>query len=381
MVTMSVRWLLAPLIAVSLFGCRSTAPNGGAAPSPVAAKAPDSIPGDSGSESVTEVEPKQTGTLYPTVRIDTTLGAIDVQLNAERAPITAINFLDYVNAGFYDGTTFHRVIDTMIQGGALDAKMREKTQGLRDPIKCESGNGLINRRGTIGLVRTPGIHDSARAQFFLNRVDNFELEALPDGAGFAVFGKVIRGLDVVEAIASVPLGTHPDYAAGKSPVVPVTPVVIKSVRQLTPLDEDRAQELARVSAQSQLDLRDHLIRIAEGEGGNTAVRLESGLIYVDVVEGRGAMPTIEDQVEVYYRGTLMNETEFENSLHESKTFAMTNVVDGWKQGLSTMKEGGRRILFVPPELAFGSGGIPGRIPGDAWTMFEIELILVSPAGP
>ena len=382
MVTMKTRLLLASLIAVTVAGCQSAAPRKQAAQSPGESKAVDSGPQDAGTTTDPLVEapakPKEAGTLYPTVRIDTSLGAIDVQLNAERAPITSINFLDYVNAGFYDGTTFHRIVGSMIQGGAFGANMKEKSEGLRDPIQCESGNGLINRRGTIGMVRTPGIHDSARAQFYINRVDNFEMEALPDGSGFAVFGKVIRGLDVVEAIGSVPVGPHRDYAAGKSPVVPVTPVMIRSVRQLTPLDWDRAREMARVAGQSQEDLRDNLIRIAEGEGGHTAVRIDSGLVYVDIVEGRGAMPTIDDQVEVYYRGTLMNETEFENSLHESKSLAMKDVIDGWKQGLSTMKEGGRRILFVPPELAFGSGGIPGRIPGDAWTMFEIELILVTP---
>lgn len=326
-------------------------------------------------------EEKQKATLYPTVRIDTSLGVLDVQLNAERAPITTINFLEYVDAGFYDGTTFHRIIDKMIQGGTYTPTMKEKTDGLREPIKCESGNGLINRRGTIGMIRTPGVPKSAQAQFYINRVDNYELESLSDGLGFAVFGKIVRGMDVLEAIGSVPVGPHPNYGAGRSPVVPRTPVVIKSIRLQSPLDWDRARELARAASLTQEEMRDQLIEKLEQETGNEAVRLDSGVVYIDIREGQGAMPTPEDSVEVYYRGVLMNETEFESSLNEAKIFAMNNVIEGWKQGLSTMKEGGSRVLFIPPALGFGSGGIPGRIPGDAWLMFEVELILVSPTPP
>jgi len=337
------------LLAVGFVGCRS------------GQKTVDPADQTARSEPITKEQkpspPEQGGTLYPTVRIDTSLGVIDVQLNAERSPITTINFLEYVNAGFYDGTIFHRVIDKMIQGGAYDASMKLRTEGLRDPIKCESGNGLVNRRGTIGLVRTPGILDSARAQFHINRVDNYELEALTDGRGFAVFGKVVRGLDVLETIASVPVGTHPDYGAGKSPVVPHTPVVIKSVRMLTPLDWPRARELARIASRSQEEMRDELVQKFEQEAGRQAVRLDSGVAYIDLREGHGAVPTPDDSVEVYYRGMLMNETEFESSLNESKVFPMNNIIEGWKQGLSTMKEGGSRVLFIPPALGFGSSGI------------------------
>ena len=317
------------------------------------------------------------GTLHPKVHVQTTTGSFVLELDAERAPITTINFLNYVNAGYYDGTVFHRVVNTMIQGGGYFPDMTEKKKGLQDPIKCEWDNGLVNRRGTIGMVRTPGIPDSARAQFYINRVDNLELETQVDGAGYAVFGQVVEGLDTIDAIGSVPVGSHPNYAAGRSAVVPRTPVVIKSVRQLTPLDWAKAQEKARLSAMTPDEMRDRLIRRAEEESGSDAVRLESGLIYVDFREGRGAMPTMEDKIEVYYRGTLVNETEFESSLDQTMTLEMSNVIEGWKQGLSTMQEGGRRILFVPPELGFGSGGVPGRVPGNAWLVFDIELVLVT----
>ena len=134
------------------------------------------------------------------------------------------NFLQYVRAGFYDGTIFHRVIDGfMIQGGGFTREMREKP--TRDPIQNEAGNGLKNDAGTIAMARRPNPH-SATAQFYINLVDNDALnqrDTSAQGFGYAVFGKVVQGLDIVKAIAKVPTGR-----VGQFDDVPREPIVIQS---------------------------------------------------------------------------------------------------------------------------------------------------------
>jgi peptidyl-prolyl cis-trans isomerase A (cyclophilin A) len=157
------------------------------------------------------------------VRLSTTMGDIVVDLNAAKAPKTVANFLGYVKDGHYNGTIFHRVIDGfMIQGGGMDTHLQEKP--TRAPIPLESHNGLSNRRGTIAMART-GDPDSATAQFFINVVDNPNLDAdrSPDHNGYAVFGQVIKGMDVVDKIRRVP--TH---SVGPYDDVPVEPIIIKS---------------------------------------------------------------------------------------------------------------------------------------------------------
>lgn len=160
------------------------------------------------------------------VELDTNLGAIVVQLDAQRAPRTVANFLQYVNSGFYAGTVFHRVIPGfMIQGGGYTADLQQKA--TRGPIPLESRNGLRNLRGTIAMART-SVPDSATSQFFINLVNNFSLDyPQPDGFGYAVFGRVISGMKVVDRIATVT--THD---AGPMQNVPVQPVIIRSARVL-----------------------------------------------------------------------------------------------------------------------------------------------------
>lgn len=140
----------------------------------------------------------------PKVIIKTSKGDITIELYADKAPITVKNFLSYADEKFYDGTIFHRVIKGfMIQGGGLTPDLQEKS--TKPPIKNEATNGLKNKRGTIAMARTPVI-DSATSQFFINHVDNASLNhrnSTPDGFGYCVFGKVIKGLDVVDAIANV----------------------------------------------------------------------------------------------------------------------------------------------------------------------------------
>jgi peptidyl-prolyl cis-trans isomerase A (cyclophilin A) len=150
------------------------------------------------------------------VRLATTAGDIVVQLDPAKAPKSVANFLEYVKAGHYNGTIFHRVIENfMIQGGGMTADMKEKES--RAPIPLESKNGLLNQRGTIAMARTAD-PNSATAQFFINVKDNDFLNQGPGRDGYAVFGKVVQGMDVVDKIRAVPTGPGD---------VPLEPVVIK----------------------------------------------------------------------------------------------------------------------------------------------------------
>ena len=156
------------------------------------------------------------------VKLATSAGDIVIELDAAKAPKSVENFLAYVKAGYYDGTVFHRVIGNfMIQGGGMTADLKEKT--TRAPIALESRNGLNNDKGTVAMART-NAPNSATAQFFINLNDNQFLNAAAsrDGNGYAVFGKVTSGMDVVEKIRNVPTGNR-----GPFENVPLEPVIIK----------------------------------------------------------------------------------------------------------------------------------------------------------
>lgn len=162
----------------------------------------------------------------PQVELKTSQGAIVLELNPAKAPKTVANFLQYVNSKHYDGTVFHRVIDGfMIQGGGFTADMQQKP--TQAPIPLEANNGLKNDRYTVAMART-GNPNSATAQFFINVADNAMLNApQPDGHGYAVFGKVVKGTDVVDKIRAVATGNR-----GMHQNVPTTPVTILSARVL-----------------------------------------------------------------------------------------------------------------------------------------------------
>ena len=157
--------------------------------------------------------------------IETNKGTITLELDAEKAPVTVANFVEYARAGFYEGTVFHRVIDGfMIQGGGFTKDMNQKT--AREPIRNEAMNGLKHVRGSIAMART-SVVDSATSQFFINLVDNDFLDfsdPSPRGFGYAVFGKVVDGMSVVDAIAKVKTGTRGYYEN-----VPEEAVVIRKV--------------------------------------------------------------------------------------------------------------------------------------------------------
>ena len=159
----------------------------------------------------------------PKVKLQTTLGDIVIELNAEKAPISTKNFLTYVKEGFYDGTIFHRVIpDFMAQGGGFTTDFKQKTP--HDPIKNEADNGLKNKRGTLAMARTSD-PNSATSQFFINYKDTSFLDytsPTPNGWGYAVFGEVIEGMDVVDNMAKSPTGNR-----GGHQDVPKTDIVIE----------------------------------------------------------------------------------------------------------------------------------------------------------
>ena len=163
---------------------------------------------------------------FPQVELNTNKGRIVLELNTEKAPKTSANFLEYVRDGFYDGVIFHRVIDGfMIQGGGFDENFKEKA--TRDAIENEADNGLSNDVGTIAMARTQAPH-SASAQFFINVKNNSFLNhtsKTAQGWGYAVFGKVVEGMDVVEAIKGVRTGNRGYHAD-----VPLENVVIESAK-------------------------------------------------------------------------------------------------------------------------------------------------------
>ena len=168
--------------------------------------------------------------IMPIVIIETSLGTIKAELFEDKAPITVANFLSYVDKGFYDGTIFHRVISGfMIQGGGFTEELRQKP--TEAPIKNEARSDVPNDRGTLAMARTDVV-DSATAQFFINHKDNDFLthkDTTPRGYGYAVFGKVVEGMEVVDKIARVETTARPPFRSD----VPEIPIFIRSVTRAT----------------------------------------------------------------------------------------------------------------------------------------------------
>lgn len=161
----------------------------------------------------------------PHVMLDTSFGQIEIELNQDKAPISTQNFLKYVDSNFYSNTIFHRVIPGfMVQGGGFNAQMLQKPASPE--IKNEADNGLHNVRGTIAMARTSDVN-SATSQFFINVVDNAILDHGARDFGYAVFGKVVKGMDVVDQIVNVQTGTKSGMQN-----VPVDPILIKSAKRV-----------------------------------------------------------------------------------------------------------------------------------------------------
>jgi cyclophilin family peptidyl-prolyl cis-trans isomerase len=221
-------WLL--IATALLVGCGS--PKGpepsqeGASTGPVVEQ-PAGTP--SAEQAGTAAQPNSHSTGPPKAVITTSLGKITIELDMEHAPLTVHNFLTYANAKHYDQTIFHFVEpEEMLLGGGFTADLKEKPTSV--PIRNEAHNGLKNRRGTIAMSRSPESIDSATCQFFINLADNPKLDfrdRTPEEYGYCVFGRVVGGADVVDRIATTPTRDQGDFVS-----VPVTPVVIESVRLL-----------------------------------------------------------------------------------------------------------------------------------------------------
>lgn len=380
---------LCPLACLLAAGSLAFAQAGGAAEKPAAAAAaaaatqPAGAAGGAGGGG---------GDLTPRVKLETSLGDIVLELDAEKAPITVDNFLTYVESGHYNGLIFHRIMPNfMIQGGGYNADMQEKKDGLRAGIKNEWKNGLKNKRGTIAMARMGGQPDSATAQFFINVVDNPALDQARDGAAYAVFGKVVEGMDVVDKIKDTPTTEHPNLPMGK--VVPVTPVVIKKAGVLGKADrekikaavksvEDREKNAAEAEVKDQQNREKEFAAAMEKQQDAEGRKLEktaSGLMYVVLRPGAGERtPKPTDTVEVHYTGWLLSGKEFDSSVRrgESISFPLNGVIKGWTEGVGMMKVGEKRRLFIPSDMAYGPQGRPPVIPPNSMLVFDVELLKI-----
>ena len=169
----------------------------------------------------------QAATQATQVRVATSMGDFVIELMPERAPLTVTNFLRYVREGYYSGTLIHRVVANFVIQGGGHAASDLKLKPVHDPVNNESGNGLQNKRGMVGLARGENAH-SGNAQFYVNLVDNPDLDPLPTRWGYAVFGRVVQGMDVVDRIGVTPTGASGPFKSD----TPLKPVVIQKVEIL-----------------------------------------------------------------------------------------------------------------------------------------------------
>jgi cyclophilin family peptidyl-prolyl cis-trans isomerase len=186
------------------------------------------VPSSHAAEKTPPKEPTPAKVAPVDVQVTTSMGSFIIELNAERAPLTVAQFLKYVDQAFYSGTVFHRAIPSfIIQGGGYDADY--KLKGNPPKVVNESGNGLTNQRGTVGLARPPEPHNGD-VQFYVNLADNAALDPNPSRWGYAVFGKVVQGMDVVDAIAQVPTGAKGPFKEN----VPLKTVTIEKIEHVPP---------------------------------------------------------------------------------------------------------------------------------------------------
>jgi FKBP-type peptidyl-prolyl cis-trans isomerase FkpA len=267
----------------------------------------------------------------------------------------------------------------MIQGGGFTPNL-DKKPGVRAPILNEWQNGLKNKRGTIAMARLGGQADSATAQFFINVVDNAGLDQARDGAAYAVFGKVVEGMDTIDKIKDTPVQSHAKYSGGK--VVPVEPVIIESVKvldqvnreQLGKLMEDSKKQIVEKNEKKGKELENY-IQDVELKFGKKIEKTASGLMYIVIKNGEGPSPKPSDRVVVHYEGTFLDGKKFDSSYdrNEPSTFRLDQVIKGWTEGVGMMKVGGKRLLIVPGDLAYGPRG-RGSIPPNATLVFTVELL-------
>ena len=322
------------------------------------------------------------------VRLDTSLGPIVLELDEVKAPITTENFLGYVDDGFYEGTTFHRIISNfMIQGGGLLPDKSKKE--VKDAIRNEADNGLTNDPYTIAMARTNDPH-SATSQFFINVVDNTKLNhaAATDNSprkwGYCVFGRVIDGFDTVEKIRITPVKGS----------FPVDTVLIEKAERVSDeegaklaeaateirreMDEAKAEQERLAQEAEEAAVAEFVAQLEQAK--SEAITTESGLMYLDMTMGDGEEAVAGKKISAHYRGWVAaTGKKFDASYDRGRPFSFVlgtgQVIKGWDEGMAGMKVGGQRKLIIPPDLAYGARN-KRNIPANSTLVFDIELMSV-----
>lgn len=333
--------------------------------------------------------------LHPTVTLETGRGKVTLEIDLEAAPITGANFLRYAADDFYDGTIIHRVSPgSTIHGGAFtavagtsDLKMQPQTEGLRPPIRNEWPTGLAHERGTIAMVHQLGVPDSTTSEFFINLRPNPGLDSPQVGPGYAVIGKVVEGMDIIDRIATSKLGPKPGARSGSPASVPLIPIFIISTKVSRDYDPDAVAALVQeredaakekenaIVGEKEMEIEEFAAKTAE-ELGVEFHKLASGLRYAILREGDGPMPASpQSKVEVHYAGWFLDGTEFDSSYSRGApaTFPLDGVIAGWTEGVGQMKVGEKRKFIIPSDLAYGDMGRPG-IPPKSTLVFDVELL-------
>ena len=303
------------------------------------------------------------------VLMTTSKGPVLLELDGVKAPISTKNFVGYAEDGTYDGTIFHRVIPNfMIQGGGFEPGMTKRPN--KAPIKNEWQNGLKNVRGSISMARTSD-PNSATNQFFINVKDNPALDQGrgANAAGYAVFGRVVDGMQVVDDIRFVKTTKKQGYSD-----VPVEDVMIETMKVLTPEEAKKAMDEAASKPTPEETVNYSGDPIPDGVD---KVETDSGLVWYDLKVGDGDAPaSAKSTVKVHYTGWLLDGTKFDSSVDRGQPidFPLDGVIKGWTEGVGSMKVGGKRKLIIPADLGYGARGAGGVIPPNATLVFDVELL-------
>ena len=326
--------------------------------------------------------------LRPVVVMDTSIGKLVFELNGEDAPIATLNFLSYVEDGFYNNTIIHKVKkDFIAHGGVFDVELKRK-KGLKEPIVNEWRASKDHKAGTLAMFREATESDSAQAEFFINLVDNKQLGEARDGAAYVVFGKLVGNADVLKKLNATPVVKNTKVDAERA-VVPKVSLVIKSVTVKRRINKAKAEKLAVISGetakmQSQFDgmsdeeIIEKVAELKSKEFGVEVHKSDSGLRYLVLRKGTGTKkPMKVDTVSVHYRGALLDGTEFDNSYkrNDPLDIELGKLIPGFIEGVKGMVVGEKRLLIIPGYLGYGVQGSPGGgIPPNATLQFEIELL-------
>lgn len=346
--------------------------------------------------------------LFPRVLLETTGGALTLELNGEVAPISTLNFLKYVETGYYDGLIFHRVKrGALVQGGGYTPELDRRTAGLQPPIFNEWDNGLRHLRGAVAMAYPRGDPNAATSEFYINVVDNIggidaesgrqrpDFGQPKEGAADAVFGRVLDGMDVVDALNAAELQEgNPKYPYERR-VVPESPVTILKARVLGAYDADaikaqidvcakrRAATEARMNAEAERQIDAYVSKLEE-RLGRAFTRLPSGVRYVILESGDPKLrPNPEGLVGFHYTGQLLDGNVFQSTRARGQPLIqpVKQLIAGWQEVLPLIGVGGRAVVVVPPQRAFGKAGRPPLIPAYAPMACDIEVTSVAATVP